>query len=49
MFLNTSLQESIFNHYPTYMRNIFAVRHTTQYLRGTHMLALSKPRTIKKW
>ena len=33
------------NEYPTYMRNMFTVRHTTHNLRGTHMLTLSKPRT----
>ena len=33
------------NQYPTYMRNMFVVRHTTYNLRGTHLLTLSKRRT----
>ena len=32
------------NQYPTYMRNMFAVRHKTYNLRNTHMLTLSKHR-----
>ena len=35
-----------FNAYTTYMSNMFfTVHHTTNNLRGTHMLTLSKPRT----
>ena len=33
------------NQYPTYMRNMFAVRHKAYNLRNTHMLTLSKHRT----
>ena len=32
-----------FSQYPTYMRNMFAILHTT-YNRSSHVLSLSKPR-----
>ena len=34
----------LFSQYPTYMRNMFAIRHTT-YNRSSHVLSLSKTRT----
>ena len=44
-FLILVYKSLFFNEYPTYMRNMFTVRHTTYNLHGTHMLTLSKPST----
>lgn len=37
-------KSSLFSQYPTYMRNMFAILHTT-YNRSSHLLSLSKTRT----
>ena len=37
-------KSSLFSQYPTYMRNMFAILHTT-YNRSSHVLSLSKTRT----
>ena len=42
-FLMLVYKSLFFNGYPTYLRNMFTVRHTTYNLRGTYMLTLSKP------